>query len=87
MSVLKKFKVCLNNAARMFFGYDRFCSASAMYVCEGVDNFDVMFRKAAWGFIQRLRSSGNCIINSLVDSDLGSRSALRATWDRALMCH
>ena len=87
VSVLKKFKVCLNNAARIFFGYPRFCSASAMYVSECIDNYDVMFRKAAWGFIQRLRSSDNCIINSLVDSDLGSRSALRATWDRALMSH
>ena len=84
-SVLKKFKVCLNNAARMFFGYSRYCSASAMYVCEGIDNFDMMFRKAAWIFIQRLRSSTNIVINSLVNSDVGIRSAFRATWNSALL--
>ena len=86
-SVLKKFKICLNNAARIFFGYDKFCSASAMYVCERIDNLDTMFRKAAWGFIQRIRSSNNCIINSLVDSDVGKRSAFRALWNRALLAH
>ena len=52
VSVLRKFKVCLNNAARMFFGYDKFCSASSMYVCEGLDSFETMFRKAAWNFLQ-----------------------------------
>ena len=86
-SVLRKFKVCLNNAARLFFGYERFCSASAMYVCEGIDNFNTMFRKAAWGFIQRLCSSENSIINVLVNSDMGKRSAFRATWNRALLAH
>ena len=84
-SVIRKFKVCLNNAARIFFGYARFCSASAMYVCEGIDNFDVMYRKAAWGFMQRLYASENAIIDVLVNSDLGRCSPLRAAWNRALL--
>ena len=84
-SVLNKFKVCLNNAARMFFGYDKFCSASAMYVCEGIDNFDVMFRKASWGFVQRIRASENRIINALVSSDVSCSSTFVARWNRALL--
>ena len=84
-SVIKKFKVCLNNAARIFFGYDRFCSASAMYVCEGIDNFDVMYRKAAWSFMQRLCASENVIIAVLVKSDIAHRSPLRAAWNEALL--
>ena len=86
-SVIRKFKVCLNNAARLFFGYDRFCSASAMHVCEGIDNFDTMYRKAAWGFNQRLCSSKNSIINSLFDSDVGRRSPFRASWNDAYLAH
>ena len=58
-AVIRKFKVCLNNAVRIFFGYDRVCSVSAMYVSKGLDNFDVMFRKAAWRFVQRLYDSKN----------------------------
>ena len=85
VSVLKKFKVCLNNAARMFFGYARYCSASAMYVCEGIDNFDTLFRKAAWNFLQRLCSSTNIVLNSLVNSDVGRHSAFRALWNSALL--
>ena len=32
VAVLRKFVVCFNNATRMFFGYERFCSASNMFV-------------------------------------------------------
>ena len=49
-SVLKKFLVCLSNAVMVFL-VDRFCSTSAIYVCDGIDNFDVMFGKASWRFI------------------------------------
>ena len=30
--------------------------------CESIDNFDVMFRKAAYGFIKRIDASDNCIV-------------------------
>ena len=87
MSILRKFKVCLNNAVRMFFGYDRFCSATAIYACEDIDNSDGMFRKAAWSFMHRLFSSKNSIIKSLVDSDIWKRSAFRALWYRPLLAY
>ena len=85
MSVLNKFKVCLNNAARMFFGYDRFCSASAMYVSENLNNLSAMFRKASWGFTQRLASSENGVIAALAKSDLAIRSSYTNMWRSALL--
>ena len=74
-------------SSRIFFGYDRFCSASAMYVCEGIDNFDVMYRKAAWSFMQRLYASKNVVISVVVNSDMGRCSPLRAAWNDALVVH
>lgn len=84
VSVINKFKVCHNNATRMFFGYDKFCSASAMFVDERVDNLDVMYRKAAWGFSCRLRSSDNRIMSTLYNSDLACTSSIRRAWNKAL---
>ena len=85
LSTLEKFKVCLNNTARMFFGYDKYCSATAMFVSEGIDNFDVTYRKAAWGISQRLSNSNTRIINSLADNDVGKHSVLRAIWSCAFL--
>ena len=65
-SVFKKFVVCFNNAARMFFGYDRFCSASSMYVSERIDNFGASHRKAVFYFMTRLRHSNNQIGSAFV---------------------
>ena len=81
---LKKFVVCFNNAARMFFGYDRFCSASSMYVSERIDNFGASHRKAVFDFMSRLRHSNNHIVSALLDSDLACYSSVRKTWSTAL---
>lgn len=83
-SVLKKFKVCFNNAARMFFGYERFCSVSGMFVSERIDNFDACYRKAVWGFVKRICDSDNTILNRLFHSDLAFTSKIRKAWNSAL---
>ena len=83
-SVLKKFVVCFNNAARMFFGYDRFCSASGMFAQEGIDNFSALYRKAAYRFLNRLAACDNRLISSLFYSDLAVNSSLRKVWSAAL---
>ena len=83
-SVLRKFIVCFNNAARMFFGYDRFCSASSMYVSERIDNFGAMQRKAIFGFMTRLLHSKNRIVSALFDSDLACYSSVRKSWSTVL---
>ena len=86
VSVLRKFMVCFNNAARMFFGYDRFCSASNMFVQEHIDNFHAMYRKSVFGFMTRLRQSDNQIVSTLFNGDLGLAcySSVRKAWFKAL---
>ena len=81
---LTKFKVCFNNAARMFFGYDRFCSASNMFVQERIYGYDATYRKSVWNFVTRLRESDNRIISSLFHSDLALTSSIRKVWSKAL---
>ena len=76
--------VCFNNAVRMFFGYDRFCSASSMFVGERIDNFNAMHRKAVFGFMTRLGKSSNCVVSALFDSDLAYYSSVRKAWSAAL---
>ena len=83
-SVLRKFIVCFNNAVRMFFGYDRFCSASNMFVSERIDNFCAMRRKAVFGFLNRLSQSSNRIVSALFASDLAYYSSVRKVWTTVL---
>ena len=68
----------------MFFGYDRFCSASSMYVSERIDNFGAMQRKAIFGFMTRLLHSKNRIVSALFDSDLACYSSVRKSWSTVL---
>ena len=81
---LSKFKVCYNNAARMFFGYDRFSSASSMFVQERLAGFDAAYRKSVWNFVSRIKKSSNRIISSLYLSDLACTSTIRKVWSKAL---
>ena len=45
--------------SNIFFWYDRFCSASNMFVCERVDSFRAMHRKTVFRFMCRLSRSNN----------------------------
>ena len=83
-SVLKKFVVCFNNAARMFFGYARYCSASGMFVQERIDNFSALYRKSVFSFMTRLAQSGNRLVCSLRDSDIPLLSSIQKAWSDAL---
>ena len=83
-SVLRKFIVCFNNAARMFLGYERFCSASNMFVRERIANFSAMYRKAVYGFMSRLKQSDNHIVLTLFNGDLAMHSSVRKAWASAL---
>ena len=87
VSVLRKFIVCFNNAARMSFGFARFSCASSMYVNERNDNFWAMYRKAVFGFMTRIGQFCNSIIASLFrlfHGDLRFLSSIRQTWSTAL---
>ena len=84
VSVLRKFIVCYNNAARMFLGYQRFSSASDMFVRERLDNFHALYRKAVFGFTCRLKQSNNSIVSCLFSGDLSLLSSVRRAWSSAL---
>ena len=81
---LSKFNVYFNNAARLFFGYDRSCSASGMFIQERLTGFDATYRKSVWNFVSHISNSENCIIYALLFSDLASTSPIRKAWSRAL---
>ena len=84
ISIIRKFKVCYNNAARMFLGYPKYCSASGMFVQEGVNGFDAAYRKAVWNFLSRLGNSENRIMSTLYDGDIARTSPMRKAWSVAL---
>ena len=68
----------------MFFGYERFCSASNMFVYERIYNFGAMYRKAVFQFMRRLGQSDNRIVAALFSSDLAYVSSMRKVWSTAL---
>ena len=68
----------------MFFGYDRYCSASNMFVSERIDNFGAVYRKAVYGFIVRLRQSDNRIVLKVFGGDFAVHSSVRKAWFNAL---
>ena len=50
-------RIAYNNVFRRFIGYDKFCSASSMFVKNSVDQFDARVRKLMYGFRSRLMVS------------------------------
>ena len=66
-SALRKLKVAYNNAARIFLGFDKRCSASAMFVTNNLYNFDALRRKQMYGFMSRLSRSANTIVRLVHD--------------------
>ena len=58
-----------NNVFRRFFGYDRFSSASKMFVENKVENFETQMRRLIYGFRERLNAPRNsldiCLMNSV----------------------
>ena len=66
-SALRKLKVAYNNAARIFLGFDKRCSASAMFVTNNLYNFDALRRKQMYGFTSCLLRSVNMIVRLVYD--------------------
>ena len=49
-------------------GYDKFCSASGMFVENRSDNFDTHIRRLVYAFYQRLRVPENSLVKCAVNS-------------------
>ena len=67
ISDIKRLKVCYNNSVRKLFGVSRQESVSTACVHLGLPSFDVMRRKGVVSLLQRLKSSNNSIVKSLIN--------------------
>ena len=77
-------EVAYNNVFRRFLGYDRFFSASQMFVENRVDNFGARMRRLIYGFRERLYVSENCLIIRLINSAAWSNYELCQKWEKCL---
>ncbi len=80
----KKICVAYNNTFRRLHGYERYCSASGMFVENRVDTFDVRMRRHIWSFSERIKLSENRLVKTIVNSVAWSNSELLCQWERML---
>lgn len=79
-SVFHSVKVAYNNAYRILHNLDRRCSASGMFVNNHVVSFPEMLRKAMFSFMKRIGCSRNCLISTILASDVYLTSSLSYHW-------
>ena len=77
-------EVAYNNVFRRFFGYDRFSSASQMFVENRVENFETRTRRLIYGLRERLNASRNSLVICSINSVAWSSSELRQKWGKYL---
>ena len=77
-------EVAYNNVFMRFFGYDKFSSASQMFVENRVDIFGAGMRRLIYVFRERLYSSENCLVICLINSAAWSNSELCKKWEKCL---
>ena len=63
-STFSKVRIAFNNTYRRIFGLPKWSSASEMYACNKIDNFETLMRKGIYGFVQRLESCENSVVQS-----------------------
>ena len=64
----RKLEVAYNNVFRRSLGYDKYCSASSMFVENRTDGFGVRIRKLIYGCRERLQISENPLIETVINS-------------------
>ena len=80
----KEIQVAYNNVFRRLVGYEKFCSASGMFVENRSDNFDTRIRRLVYGFYQWLLVSDNSLVKCVVNSSAWLSSKLYANWNKCL---
>ncbi len=80
----KKIIVAHNNVFHKFLGYDRYCSASGMFVESRVDSFNVHVRRMVYCFRERIYNSENNLIKCIVNSTAWKGSDLLSSWNSTL---
>ena len=67
---LNRVRVAYNNALRIIFNYDRYCSAGSMFVYHGIYSFNAMLRRNIAGFRDRAQNSNNALLVVLTRTPL-----------------
>ena len=80
----RQLEVAYNNVFRRFLGYDKYCSASSMFVENRTDGFDARIRKLVYGFRERLQISENSLIETIINSSAWRSSRLLNLWEKYL---
>ena len=77
-------EVAYNNVFRRFFGYDRFSSASKMFIENKVENFETRMRRLMYGFRERQNASRNSLVIGLMNSVAWSSYEFLQKWEKCL---
>ena len=80
---LRQLIVGYNHSFRIIMNYPRHCSASGMFVSDGIPSFNELWRKSIYGFRQRVDNSLNKVVNTVSNSTFLS-SQLRTHWRSVL---
>ena len=82
-NTLRRLIVGYNHSFRIIMNYPRHCSASGMFVSNGIPSFNELWRKSIYGFSQRVDNSLNKVVNTVSNSTFLS-SQLRKHWRSVL---
>lgn len=63
-------RVAYNNALRIIFNYEKFCSAGTMFVYHGIYSFNAMLRRNIAGFRERVQNNNNSLLVVLTSPTL-----------------
>ena len=77
----RKLEVAYKNVFRRLMGYDKYCSASGMFVDNRTDGLDARARKLVYGFRERLDISDNSFIETVINSSAWRSSKLLQLWE------
>ena len=61
----RQLEVAYNNVFRRFLGYDKYCSASNMFVDNRTNGFDARIRKLVYGSREKLQIYENSLIENV----------------------
>ena len=78
--ISRRIKSAYNRIFRILFNLYHRVSMSATLLEYGVHHFDILVRNSITGFIKRIESSNNIIIQNIISSDFYINSAIYSHW-------
>ena len=86
-TAIKKIQTAYNNSFRMIMQLPKFCSASEMFTFSNVPGFNAVLRRQRFSLLNRLGSSNNRILNSILSCDWRFESPLLRVIHSSLYRH